>query len=116
MKYISNVHFERLDEIKHNAYLQECADHLQGIEYHDLFEGQKEKYFEFVRHVYKIAKKYNIDNKKYIFSIMLLWYVEGDTIAKDETFLEVLRSKELENHEKSAYFSQRSYEKMEEGI
>ena len=114
MKYLTIEHLEKLDEIKLNKYLQECVDKLEKINYEDAFEEKKENYHKFVEHVYKVAKEHNLNNKKTIFSLMLLWHVEGDTINKDEEFVDTLQSKELSNHEKSEYFLKRTYVKMEE--
>ena len=114
MKYITIEHLERLNEIKHNKFMQECVDKLESIDYEDAFEENKERYINFVKHVYRVAKEYEIENKKTIFALVLLWYVEGDSITKDEDFLDVLQNRELSSHEKTSYFSNRAYQKMEE--
>lgn len=105
-------HMEKLDTLKFKKYLIDCASKLERIAYENAFEENRENYYKFVEHVYAVAKKYNMDNKKYAFSLMLLWHVEGDSINKDEKFLDVLQSKELHGHEKSEYFKNRAIESM----
>jgi hypothetical protein len=112
MKYMTIEHMEKLDAIKLKKYFIDCVGKLEKIAYKNAFEENTENYYKFVEHVYAVAKKYNMDNKKYAFSLMLLWHVEGDIITKEEKFLEVLQSKELHSHEKSEYFKNRAIERM----
>lgn len=112
MKYMTVEHIEKLDEIKLNNYFKECVDKLEAIGYKDAFEERKENYLQFVKHVYNIAKKYKLDNKKQIFSLMLLWHVEGDSINQDDKFLNVFDSNTIPNHEKAQYFKNRAIEYM----
>lgn len=106
------AHMKKLDELKLKKYLIDCVDKLEKIDYEDAFEEKKENYHKFVEHVYKVAKEHNINNKKYIFSLMLLWHVEGDKLTKDNAFLDVLQDKEQLNYEKSEYFFNRAMESM----
>jgi len=112
MKYMTIEHMKKLDKIKLNKYFNECVDKLEYIDYEYAFEKKKENYLNFVKHVYKIAKERGLDNKKYAFSLMLLWHVEGDSINEDEEFLEVLTSQNIHGHEKSEYFNNRAIEHM----
>jgi len=112
MKYITIEHMKKLDAIKLNRYFMECVSKLEKIAYENAYEENAERYINFVKHVYSVAKEYNMDNKKYAFSLMLLWHVEGDSITKDDEFLEVLQSKELHAHEKSEYCKNRAIDSM----
>lgn len=105
---MTTEHIRKLDEIKLNNYFKECVDKLEAINYQYAFEEKKENYLQFVQHVYKIGQKYELDNKKHLFSLMLLWHVEGDSINEDGNFLEILTSKTIHNHEKAEYFKNRA--------
>ena len=113
MKYLTAEHLKKLDEIKLNRYFQECAKSLEKIEYMDGFSNDESSYLGFVKHTYNIAQKYGLNNQKYAFGLMLLWHVEGDSLTKDDKFLDVLQDEHLESHEKYSYFKQRALEKME---
>lgn len=112
MKYLTIEHMKKLDALKLERYLRECVEKLEGIAYQYAFEEKIENYHKFVEHVYNVAKQNGITNKKHIFSLMLLWHVEGDSINEDKTFLEVLDSKTIHNHEKSEYFKYRAIRSM----
>jgi len=112
MKYMTIEHMKKLDEIKLNKYFQECVDKLEYIDYEYAFEEKKDNYLKFVKHVYETAKERGLENKKYAFSLMLLWHVEGDSINKDDNFLDVLFSEELYVHQKAEYFKSRAIESM----
>ena len=112
MKYMRKEHFRKLDEIKLNRYFQECVESLEKIAYLKGFPDDEPNYLNFVKHTYSIAQEYGLTNQKYAFGLMLLWHVEGDSLTKDEEFLEVLQNEGLEAHNKYSYFKQRALEKM----
>lgn len=103
---------EKLDAVKLEKYLVNSVNKLAYIDYQYAFEEKKENYYNFVKHVYKVAEKYNISNKKHIFSLILLWHVEGDSINQDEEFLNILASENMHNHEKAEYFKHRAISSM----
>lgn len=109
---MTTEHIRKLDEIKLNNYFKECVDKLETIDYEYAFEEKKENYLQFVKHVYKIGEKYQLDNKKHLFSLIVLWHVEGDSINQDEEFLNILASDNMHNHEKAEYFKNRAIVSM----
>ena len=107
------AHMEKLDALKLEKFFIECSKNLKYIRGIENDIKNDEQFIYFVKHVYAIATKYKINNKKDIFSLILLWYVEGDSITKDKEFEEILTSETLYGYEKGEYFKNRALEKIE---
>jgi hypothetical protein len=104
MKHLTIEHMNSLDALKEEAFLEECVASLIEIDYPNAYSENKDEYLNFVKHVFEVCKEYDLTNKKHAFSLMLLWYMKGDELLKEEEFSWVLKATDISAHKKADYF------------
>lgn len=111
---ISDEHFEKIKENKLNKYFELCVKDLEEINYGNPYPRDKEKYLPFVKHVYKEAQKYKIEDVRYTFSLILLWHVRGESFSKDERMHDFLKDESIDIYNKYDILSKLSDNIMDE--
>ncbi|WP_457594277.1 hypothetical protein [Hydrogenimonas sp.] len=113
MKVLTQEHFDRLDRLHLQRYLQQCAKDLEEIDFCNPYPMQKEAYLKFVTHVYEVAKAYGLANQKYAFALMLAWHVRGQNFIREKDIVKLLNSKTIDTHTKYQRLMEISMETMD---
>ena len=100
MKTLTVSHLDRLDALYLEEYFEACVQDLIDIDFTNPYPPKKQDYLKFVTHVYGVAKKYNLDNEKYAFALMLAWHVRGQNFVREKRVVELLNSQTLTPHTK----------------
>jgi len=104
MKYLSRVHLQKLEALKKEQLLLECVEKLESLSLPNVFPPKREDYYAFAEHIYKVAQKYELSNKRALFALLLAWHIKGDAIREDHHFIEVLNDTALSTLQKSEFF------------
>jgi hypothetical protein len=100
MKTLTLGHLDTLDAFYLEEYLATCVKDLIDIDFSNPFPPKKEDYLKFVTHVYGVAKKYGLDNEKYVFALILAWHVRGQNFVREKRVVELLNAQTLTPHAK----------------
>jgi hypothetical protein len=104
MKSLSIIHLQRLDALKNEQFLLACVQKLDALSIKGAFPPKREDYFNFTKHIQKVAHKYGLHDKQTIFALMLAWHLKGDAISQDHHFIKILNDPSLSTMEKREYF------------
>jgi hypothetical protein len=113
MKILTEKHFQKLDKLKLEQYLDRCVSDLEEIAFINPFPRDKETYPEFVSHVYEVAKAYGLENHKHAFSLMLAWHVRGENFIREERIISLLQDPNIDAFTKSQILTGIAKETME---
>jgi hypothetical protein len=113
MKILTPKHFEKLDALHLQEYLDQCVRNLEEIDFSNPFPQNKEDYLKFVTHIYDVAKAYGLANEKYAFALMLAWHVRGQNFIREKRVVELLPNQNIDAYTKHQFLMKIAIETME---
>jgi len=104
MKYLSRVHLQKLEELKKEQLLLECVERLESLSLPHTFPPKREEYYTFAEHIYRVAQKYGLKEKRGLFALLTAWHLKGDAICQTHPFVTVLSDTTLSSLQKCEFF------------
>jgi hypothetical protein len=111
---ITDEHYEKIKANKLKKYFEKWVKYLEELNYANPYPQENERYMDFVKHVYKEAIKYKIENVKYTYALILLWHVTGESFSKDAKMHAFLKDESVDIFNKYDILSAQAYDIMDE--